>query len=89
MLTERRSDDRGNVIDADLVQADVWFRLGARDPTYNDSRLRAAIEPNLTTAQLEEARDRVAAWRAFNFERLKATAIAVPTRPARACPAMP
>ena len=88
MLTRRSTDSRGNVIEPDLIQADVWFRLGARDPEYNNSQVRAAIEPKLTTAELEQAKKRVADWHALDFERLKATQIAVPGREARTCPPM-
>jgi TPR repeat protein len=88
-LIDRHSDNRGNVLEPDLVQADVWFRLGARDPSYNNSQVRAAIEPKLTTAQLDEARRRVAAWHALDFEKMKAAEIPVPGQAGRSCPAMP
>src|SRR5262249_8164750 len=77
-LTRRNSDTRGNVIEPDLVEADVWFRLAARTADYNNAPLRAQIEPALTTAQLDEAKKRVAAWRDLNFAEMKATPIAIP-----------
>jgi TPR repeat protein len=82
-------DHRGNVLEPDLVEADVWFRLGARDPEYNNSRVRAGIEPKMTTAQLDEVRKRVAAFRALDFQRMKATEILVPGQRGRTCPPMP
>jgi TPR repeat protein len=68
MLTRRSSDSRGNVIEPDLVQADFWFRLGARSPDYNNSQVRGAIEPKLTTAQLDQAKKLVAGWRQLDFD---------------------
>ena len=88
-LTRRNSDTRGNVIERDLVEADVWFRLGARSASYNDTRLRASIEPELTTAQLDEVKKKVAAWHDLNFAEMKATAISIPGRAGETCPPMP
>ncbi|MBV8190518.1 MAG: sel1 repeat family protein [Alphaproteobacteria bacterium] len=89
MRSRSVSDNRGNVLQPDLVEADVWFRLGARDPEYDNSQLRAAIEPKMTTAQLDEARKRVAAFHALDFERMKASKIPVPGQADRTCPPMP
>jgi TPR repeat protein len=89
MLTRRSSDSRGNVIEADLVQADVWFRLGARSADYNNAQLRAQIEPALTTAQLDEAKKAVAAWHDLSFAEMKATPIAIPGKDGQTCPPMP
>ena len=88
MLTQRNSDKRGNVIEPDLVQADYWFRLGARDRQYDNSQVRAAIEPKLTTAQLDQAKKMVAGWRQLDLEQVKATPITVPGSDKRACPPM-
>jgi hypothetical protein len=88
MLTRRSTDSRGNVIEPDLVQADVWFRLGARDATYNNSQVRAAIEPKLTTAELEQAKKQVAAWKPLDLQQLKATPIKIPGPEGRTCPPM-
>jgi TPR repeat protein len=89
MLTDHHSDNRGNVLEPDLVQADVWFRLGARDPGYNNSQVRAAIEPKLTTAQLDQAKKQVAVWHALDFQKMKAAEIPVPSQAGRTCPPMP
>jgi hypothetical protein len=72
-----------------LAQVDVWFRLGARDPGYDNSQARAAIEPKLATAQLDEAKKQVAARRALDFEKMKATRTPVPGQAGRTCPATP
>jgi TPR repeat protein len=88
MLTRRSTDTRGNVIEPDLVQADMWFRLGARDAAYNNSQVRAAIEPKLTTAELEQAKKLVAGWKPLDLAQLKATPISVPGREGRTCPPM-
>jgi hypothetical protein len=89
MRSRRTSDNRNNVLEPDLVEADVWFRLGARDPEYDNSQVRAAIEPKLTTAQLDEAKKQVAAWHALDFQKMKATEIPVPGQAGRTCPPMP
>jgi TPR repeat protein len=88
MLSRSNSDSRGNVIEADLVHADAWFRLAARDTRYNNSQVRAAIEPKLTTAELEQAKKLASDWRELDFNQLKATAINAPGREGRACPLM-
>ena len=89
MLTRRNSDTRGNVIEPDLVQADYWFRLGARNPEYDNTQVRAAIEPKLTTVQLDQAKKMVAGWRQLDFDQMKASRIAIPGKEARTCPPMP
>lgn len=89
MLTRSSSDTRGNVIEPDLVEADVWFRLAARTASYNNAQLRARIEPDLTTAQLDEVKKRVGAWRDLSFAEMKATSIAIPGKEGRTCPPMP
>lgn len=89
MLTRRNTDSRGNVIEPDLVEADVWFRLASRTASYNNAPLRAQIEPELTTAQLDEVKKRVAAWHDLSFAEMKATSIAIPGKPGQTCPPMP
>lgn len=88
MLSRHNSDSRGNVIEPDLVEADFWFRLGARDREYDNSQVRGAIEPKLTTAQLDQVKKRIADWRKLDFEQMKATQIAVPGNERRTCPPM-
>jgi TPR repeat protein len=89
MRSRRVSDTRDNALEPDLVEADVWFRLGARDPEYNNSQVRAGIEPKMMTAQLEEARKWVTAFHALDFQKMKATEIPVPGQPGRTCAPMP
>ena len=88
MLSRRNSDSLGNVIEPDLVQADFWFRLGARDREYDNSQVRGSIEPKLTTAQLDQVKKRIAAWHKLDFEQMKATQITVPGNERRTCPPM-
>jgi len=88
MRSRRNSDSRGNVIEPDLIQADFWFRLGARDREYDNSQVRGAIEPKLTTAQLDQVKKMVADWHKLDFEQMKATPIAIPGDERRTCPPM-
>jgi hypothetical protein len=86
MFVLGEKDDRGNVIPVDLVQADVWFRLAAQSPYHNNSQIRSSIEPNLTTAQLEDAKRQAEAWQPKKYEDLKRLAISLPgTSPPRNC----
>jgi TPR repeat protein len=88
MLSRDNSDRRGNAFAADLVQADFWFRLGAREPDYDNSQVRGAIEPKMTTAQLDQAKKMVADWRKLDFAGMQAAKITIPGNVSRACPAM-
>ena len=83
MLTRHSSDRGGNVIEPDFIQADFWFRLGARDPDYDNSQVRGAIEPKMTTAQLDQVKKMVGDWHKLDFEQMKAAKIAVPGDAAR------
>jgi TPR repeat protein len=92
MFARGEHDDHGNAVPADLVQADVWFRLAARSPFHDNSQIRAMIEPQMTTDQLNEAKRLVEAWRPRKAEELKTLEIALAAAPgaaARPCPAMP
>jgi TPR repeat protein len=88
MLSRRNSDSHGNVIEPDLIQADFWFRLGARDREYDNSQVRGAIEPKLTTAQLDQVKKMVADWHKLDFEQMKAAPITIPGNETRTCPPM-
>jgi TPR repeat protein len=89
MLSRHNSDSRGNVIEPDLVEADFWFRLGTRTREYDNSQVRGAIEPKLTTAQLDQVKKRIAGWHKLDFEQMKANQITVPGNERRTCPSMP
>jgi TPR repeat protein len=89
LLSRDNSDNRGNVIGRDLLEADFWFRLGARNREYDNSQVRGAIEPKMTTAQLDQVKNRIAGWRKLDFEQMKAAAIPVPGDDKRTCPPMP
>ncbi|MGZ5855575.1 MAG: tetratricopeptide repeat protein [Xanthobacteraceae bacterium] len=78
--------DERTVIAADLVQADLWFKLAARSPYHDNSQIRAAIEPKMTTDQQNEARRLFDAWRPVALQDLKTTVIKLPG--GAVCPAM-
>jgi TPR repeat protein len=92
MFASGEKDDRGTVIPVDLVQADYWFRLAAHSPYHDNSQIRAMIEPQMTTAQLDEAKRLVEAWRPRKAAELKTSAIelpaAAPNSTPRRCPAI-
>jgi hypothetical protein len=65
------------------------WRHAARFMTIH---IRAMIEPQMTTDQLNEAKRLVEAWQPRKAEELKMLEIALPAAPgapARLCPAMP
>ncbi len=66
------------VVAPDLVQADKWFRLAARNPWHNNPQIRAIIEPRMTTAQLDEARRLAADWHPLPLPEVMALDIAAP-----------
>jgi TPR repeat protein len=79
MFGRGERDDHGTVIPVDLIQADLWFRLAARSPYHDNSQIRAMIEPQMTTEQLNEAKRLIEAWQPRKVEELRALAIALPT----------
>jgi TPR repeat protein len=89
MRSRRNEDSFDNVIEADLLEADFWFRLGARNREHDNSQVRGALEPKMTTAQLDEVKRRVAAWKKLDFDQMKAAAIPIPGDSSRTCPPMP
>jgi TPR repeat protein len=88
MFSSGEHDDLGNVLKIDLVQADFWFRIAARNPYHDNSQIRGAIEPKMTTAQLNEAKSLFDSWHAINFQQMKATPVGFPANPPRPCPPM-
>ncbi len=78
-------DDRGNVIPADLAQADFWLRLAAQSQYHDNSQMRARIEPNMTTEQLDKVKGQVAAWQPKKIEEIKTLAIPLPGGGGRNC----
>jgi len=87
MYSGGEHDDRGNVLGVDLIQADYWFRLAARSPFHDNSQIRGAIEPKMTTAQMDQAKKMADGWHPLTFEQMKATTIAFPGG-GKNCPAM-
>ena len=91
MFADGETDGNGGTIAVDLVQADSWFRLAARSPYHDNSQIRGAIEPKMTSDQIDAAQRQVDAWRPRRFDELKTLPIALPARPgaqAGLCPAM-
>jgi len=88
---EQGETDGRVTIAADLIQADYWFRLAARNPFHDNSQIRGAIEPKMTSDEMDAAKRLVDAWRPRIFDELKTLPIALPA-PAggspRLCPAM-
>jgi hypothetical protein len=87
-------DEAGTVIPIDLIQADLWFRLAARNPYHDNSQIRAMIEPHMTTAQLDQAKHLFETWRPVTIAELKSAAIPLPRAapnggPSHDCPPLP
>ena len=78
MFAQGEKDDHGTVIAIDLIQADMWFRLAARNPYHNNSQVRSMIEPKMTTEQLGQAKRLFDAWRPRTIQELRTLAIPFP-----------
>jgi TPR repeat protein len=93
MFARGEKDDRGTIIPIDLVQADLWFRLAARSPFHDNPQIRAMIEPQMTTEQLNQAKRLVEAWRPRKIGELKTVTVTVPAAAPNGaphnCPALP
>ena len=91
-FADGETDGNGGTIAADLVQADMWFRLAARSPFHDNSQIRGAIEPKMTSDQMDAAKRLVDAWRPRRIRRTQDAADrparAAPARSPRLCPAM-
>lgn len=79
IFSDGAKDDHGTVIDVDLVQADVWFRIAARSPYHDNSQIRAAIEPEMTTEQLNQAKRLFEAWYPRTIQDVKTLTISLPS----------
>ena len=88
VLSRQSSDNHGHVLEPDLIQADFWFRLGARHREHDNSQVRGAIEPKMTTTQLDQVKKMIADWRKLDFEQMKATQIKFPGSETQTCPPM-
>ena len=71
-------DGRGTNLAIDFIQADFWLRVAARNPYYGNSQIRAMIEPNMTTDQLNEAKRLFEAWHPLTFDAVRNLAIPLP-----------
>jgi len=88
IFSDGAKDDHGTVIDADLVQADTWFRIVARSPYHDNSQIRAAIEPKMTTEQLNQAKRLFDSWHPHTMQDVKTLTIALPPPAHGDCPPM-
>ncbi len=78
LLMNGLSVDGQRVIAPDLVSADVWFRLTMNSPYFDNNALRASIEQRLTSAEIGEAKKRVAAFVPLSFEEAMKRTIELP-----------
>jgi TPR repeat protein len=88
VLAQGDKDVSGKVIEPDLVQADLWFRLAARSPYHDNSQIRAMIEPHMTTEQLDQAKRLFEAWHKRTMQELRTLTIALPPAAQGNCPPM-
>jgi TPR repeat protein len=82
-LTGRAVPPQTVLIAPDLVQADMWFRLAARNPWHDNPQIRASIEPHMTTVQLDEAKRLAAGWHTLPLPEVLAIDIEPPAAPAQ------
>ncbi len=88
VFAQGEKDASGAAILPDLVQADLWFRLAARNPYHDNSQIRAAIEPHMTTDQLNQAKQLFEAWHPRTMQEVRAMTIALPPAMQGNCPPM-
>ncbi len=88
IFAQGEKDVRGTVIEIDLVQADLWFRIAARSPYHDNPQIRAMIEPQMTTEQINEAKRLFQAWHPRTVQELRAMTISLPGATPRQCPPM-
>ncbi len=88
VFAQGAKDRAGTFLGADLVQADLWFRLAARSPFHDNSQIRAMIEPNMTSAQLDQAKQLFGHWQKRTLPEVRAMTIPLPTPAQGSCPPM-
>ena len=76
-----REGDGNNGGSASTASRPTQFRLAARSPYHDNSQIRGAIEPKMTSDQIDAAQRQVDAWRPRRFDELKTLPIALPARP--------
>lgn len=84
VLAEGAMTDGRAVIAPDPVQADMWFRLGARSPYHDNPSIRLRVESSMTSAQLNEAKKLAADWHPRALGEVLAMTIDPPPVPASA-----
>lgn len=62
LLSEGAIVNGRTVIAPDPIQADMWFRIAARSPFHDNPSIRHSIEGNMTSAELEQAKQLAADW---------------------------
>ena len=87
LLTRGAVQDGNMVIDPDVVAADMWLRLAARTPRYDDAAVRMHLEPKMTSAQLDRAKGLAAEWRPRPVAEVSAMKIDPPPMKGRMWPA--
>ena len=72
------SVDGAEIVSPDLVSADVWYRLSAKDPIFASPRNRASLEFKMTSAEITEAKKRADAFKPISFAEAMARPIELP-----------
>jgi TPR repeat protein len=88
LYSDGAKDNHGAVIAPDLVQADLWFRVAARNPYHDNPQIRARIEPQMTTEQLGQAKRLVEAWQPRVVQQIRTLTIPLPPPAHGDCPPM-
>lgn len=88
LFSDGAKDRRGVVIEPDLVQADLWFRVASRNPYHDNPQIRARIEPQMTTNQLNQAKRLFEAWQPRVVQDITTLTIQLPPPAQGECPPM-
>jgi len=89
MLTRRSSDSRGTTSSSrTLLEADVWFRWGARSASYNNTQVRARTRAGAPRPHSSTRSSKGRRLARPEFREMKAVPLAIPGKrpdPARRC----
>jgi TPR repeat protein len=88
LFSDGAKDGRGMVLQPDLVQADLWFRVAARNPYHDNPQIRSRIEPQMTTEQLNQAKRLFEAWHPRGADEIRTLTIQLPPPAQGQCPPM-
>jgi hypothetical protein len=78
MFRDGIEHDGKQIIRQDAIAADMWLRLASHDPYYSDGRDRSSLEEHMTTAEMNEARARAAAFKPVSLREAMAMTIELP-----------